>query len=198
MALPGLNELKGYLRKETADEDVLLTALLARAGAAVRYYLDRPIEKVTRTYRIERDSTRAYPVFTKLVIPAAPISVAMGEEPEVVDGDGATVDPALYTVDPDTAVLRAIAGESFGNFPYDVTVKEGLATRASYLTVEEPLIGSCILDYAAELYQHRNPGATQESELGVSTSYGMRASDRSSDGLPPRFGVALESLRRVL
>jgi hypothetical protein len=190
MALPGLNELKGYLRKETADEDVLLTALLARAGGAVRYYLDRPIEKATKTFRIERDSTRAYAGFTKLIIPDAPVSVASGEEPQVTDGEGNVVSTILYTVNPDTGALRAVAGESWGTFPYDVEAVVGLATRASYATVEEPLIGACILDYAAELYQHRSPGASQESELGVSTSY-------ANEPLPQRLQTALRSLRRV-
>jgi hypothetical protein len=190
MALPGLNELKGYLRKETTDEDVLLASLLARAGAAVRFYLDRPIEKVTKTFRIERDSVRAYATFTKLVIPDAPVSIASGEEPEVTDGDGAVVSTLLYTVNPDTGVLRSVAGESWGAFPYDIEAIVGLETRASYATVEEPLIGSCILDYAAELYQHRNPGSSQEGELGVTVSY-------ANEPLPQRLQTALRSLRRV-
>jgi hypothetical protein len=190
MALPAVQNLKDYLRVETTAEDTVLTAILARAGAAVRTYLDRPIEAVEKTYRIEGDSQRAYGQITKLIVPDAPLSLAAGKEPEVVDGDGNTVDPTMYMVNPETGVLRAVAGEVFAAFPYDVTATVGLATADDYAARIEPLIGACILDYAAELYQHRNPGAAQESTLGVSVSYG-------GSGLPPRLQVALMALRRV-
>lgn len=188
MALPSVSDLKTYLRKEdTTAEDALLTQLLARAGAAVRRYLDRPIEAATKTYVIQGDSARAWPQFTKLIVPDTPLDP---DSVEILDTDGNQVDPALYTVDGEVGVIRAVAGEAFRAFPYEVTADVGLAIADDYATVAEPLLGAAILDYAAELYQHRNPLATQESELGITTSY-------ANDGLPMRVRVALSALRRA-
>lgn len=171
MALPTLNQLKGYLKRETTAEDTALTEMLAEATGMIRYLIDRPIEAVEKTYRIEGDTVRAYAVFTKLLIPDTPVSVASGQEPEVTGRDDVIVDPETYTVDPATGVIRARDGGSFAAFPYEVTAKVGLAVANDYLTVVEPMLRQAILAYAAMLYHQRNPNAASEATAGVTVSY---------------------------
>lgn len=181
MPLPVLNDLKAYLKVEHTAEDALLSQLLTRAKALVEGYLRRPILKVARSFTVDDGiGTLHLPLY-----PVNPTGVV------VTDVDGDPVDAATYRVDRSTGMIIADAGEYFDNGPYTVTAPEvGLELAEEYSTTIEPLVSAAILDVAADLFWHRNPNSTNESEAGVSVSYGR-------DGIPPRVAATLAPYRRV-
>lgn len=162
MALPTVNDLKSYLRIETDAEDTLIAALLARATAMLELWIDTPVtaESQTAVDRVENDSGKAC---TSLIFPRRPI----GPTATVVDADGVTVSAATYTVDQTAGILWAKPGAWFSNGPYTITTLVGLSNYPRYAALE-PVVASCIIDLAADLYQRRTPGA--QTETGAASS----------------------------
>jgi hypothetical protein len=155
-----LGDLKNYLRIESSNEDLLCTALLQRAVAMLELWMDVPITARSRTvFDHVGGEARA------LVFPGRPIGSV-----SVVDMDGATVDPALYTVDASAGMVYGKGSAFFANGPYQVTAFCGLSLRSDYAQIE-PLLSGMIIDVAADLYQRRTPGASSETGAGTSISW---------------------------
>lgn len=181
MPLPVTKDLQDYLRLTTDAEDLVLKRLLDQAKAMVESYLRRPISTVARTFEVSNG-------WGTLHLPLYPVS-ATGIV--VKDVDDATVDAATYRVDPATGMIIADEGEYFDNGPYTVTVPElGLELADDYASTIEPVLSAAILDLASDLYWHRNPNSSSESEAGASVSYAQH-------GMPPRVVAMLEPYRRV-
>jgi hypothetical protein len=187
MALPGLSDVKAYLRIQDTAEDTLLAALLASAEAAVRGALGRDIEVTERTFVDHCENGTTYRPVRVILIPPQylPLEVAAASsavtDPVVEDVDGTVLDPDVDYREPVAweSLIRARPGITFDNPPYTVTVNCGLAADAAYAARIEPALFQAILDAAADLYQRRSPAATSETAGGgVSTSY--------TGGLPSR------------
>jgi uncharacterized phiE125 gp8 family phage protein len=160
VALPTLADLKAYQRIETTAEDALLSTLLLRAQAMLEQWVDVPIVPEVREV-VDRTEGPA----RALVFPARPIA-----DVSVVDVDGATIDPTLYTVDSGAGVIYGREGYRFVRGPYTITAAVGLALRNDYGRLE-PLLSQAILDLAADLYQRRTPGAQTETGSGTTISW---------------------------
>ena len=179
MALPVLADLKSYCRVQTTAEDTMLAALLVRATAMVEGVLGRPItaEERTDVVTLECPATR----FTLPVWPVDTASFAL------VDPSGDTVPEENYTASV-SGIVRGAAGVTFAAGDYEATYDAGWSAHPDYETKYEPILASAILDVAADLYQRRNPAATQEtSGGGISVTY-----DKS--GLPMRVMSTLRSM----
>jgi len=189
MTLPVTADLKSYLRLETTDEDALCASLLVRAQAMVETYIGRPLVGVQNLVTVDDAITHElYGRVTTLqtgLWPIDPATVA------IVDGDGVAVDPTTYRVVAARGQIVGLPGTSFVHGPFTITYAAGLSLDPFYATRIEPLAGAAILDVAADLYQRRNPAATQEAAGGgVSTSY-------KTDTLPERVCRMLDGLRLV-
>jgi hypothetical protein len=206
VALPVLADVKNYLRVTSTVEDATLRALLASATGLVTAWLDRPITALSRSYIVEdrRASATNVNVLSSdprtgtgtLRIPDAP--VASDPAPTIADADGSVVDPSMYRINYQTGVVRAAngvgfsSGGAFSRYPYTIVATTGLATRADYATVVEPCLFQAILDIVADLYQRRNPAATDESDgAGGSVRYG-----RAEEDLPLRTKALIAPFQR--
>jgi hypothetical protein len=206
VALPVLADLKNYLRVTWTTEDATLRALLASATGLITAWIDRPIVAVSQTYVVEdpRASSTNVNVLSSdprtgtgtLRIPDAP--VASNPAPTITDADGNVVDPSMYRINYQTGLVRAAngvgfsSGGAFSRYPYTIVATTGLATRADYATVVEPCLFQAILDVAADLYQRRNPAATDENDgAGGSVRYG-----RAEEDLPIRATAVIAQFRR--
>lgn len=195
MALPELADLKRYVKKQTGDEDTLLTALLASATAAVRAFVRRPLIAEPRTFTLTRPHDSLYRTVTVLHLPIYPAQApdSSGDGGVVItDTDGTElVEETDYTVDLRTGRIDGVSGGTSGMFPfsgwpYTVTATVGLSALDEYETDIEPVLFQAILDVAADLYQRRSPAATSETTGGgVSTSYTGGVPQRVADLLLP-------------
>ena len=189
MALTTLATLKLYLRKQTNAEDTLLTALLASATARVEGYLRRPIIAVSMTFTDEAMSFDRR-CCGSLIVPITPIASVSSIE----DFDEEEIDTDLLRFGAETGLITYRDGSTFGNGPYTIRATVGLSARAGYATRIEPVINQAILDIAADLYQRRNPAASQESEGGgVSVSYNQG----DDECVPSRIAAMLQPYRMV-
>ena len=187
MALIDLAALKRYLRVQTTLQDTLLTELLAQATALTEAFLNQPITAVERTVYVDVDATYGH---RALVLPGV---VADDPAPVVEDADGTAVEATEYRVDTRTGTLVGLSGYRFRSGPYAVTATIGLSAHPQYATLIEPVINSGIRDYAADLYQRRNPAAGFEAEgAGVSTTY----NESANLSLPSRITATLAPWRR--
>ena len=189
MTLPVTADLKSYLRIETTDEDTLCDSLLVRAQAMVETYIGRPLLAVADLTTVDDAITHElYGRVTTLQTDLWPIDPAAVS---VVDGDGETVDPTTYRIVASRGQIVGLPGTSFVHGPFTITYSAGLSLDPFYATRIEPVAGAAILDVAADLYQRRNPAATQEAVGGsVSTSYSVTA-------IPERICRMLDGLRRL-
>lgn len=190
--LPTVDDLRQYLRIENVAEDALLESLLRSAKAAVEAYIGQPIEA-------RPVSMTVAPVWggsagarsRRLALPYAPIDAA---SVLVTDEDGATVDAVGYLVNAATGRLTPDGAAGFTGAMYVVTARAGLSLRADYDEAIEPVMSSAILDWAADLYQRRNPAASYESGGGgVAVNY----NETASKTMPSRIRVTLEPWRRI-
>lgn len=190
MSLPSREELKEYLRVETTVDDLLIDRLLVQAKAAVEAYIRQPIEARAVTVDVETGYS------TRLAFPLAPVQVG---SVTVEDGDGVTVDPSTYTVHEGRGWISAVSPAYFGawNGPlsYRITATAGLSLRDDYTAAVEPVMSAAIIDWAADLYQRRNPAASYESGGGgVAVNY----NETASKTMPSRVRVTLDPWRRML
>lgn len=187
MALPTRDELKAYLRIETSVDDDLIDRLLLQAQAAVEAYIRQPI--VSRPVTLDLVVS---PYASRLVVPYAPIAPT---GVVVEDGDGTAVDAAGYTLHEARGWIVAVTGSTFAAGTYRVTVTVGLDLRNDYSVAVEPVMSAAIIDWAADLYQRRNPAASYESGGGgVAVNY----NETASKTMPSRVRVTLDPWRRVL
>jgi hypothetical protein len=189
VALPTAQNLKDYLR----------TCALATA------YLDRPITAAARTYTVEDRRAASLGLSrlsydpsaaTFIRVPDAPVDVT--QPVTITDRFGTVLDATQYRVETATGIIRSGSASAssgsfgFSGFPYTIVATTGLATRADYGTVVEPCVSQAILDIGADLYQRRNPAATDENDgVGGSVRYG-----RSEETLPTRAVAMLDPFRR--
>lgn len=188
MPLPTLTNAKNYLRIQTGAEDVVLTALLARAQAMVETFIGVRLVAATETMTDwTTDSGRAYGAPSRLQLPRYPFAIT-APVPTVTDTNAATVDPTTYVLDGRTGQIRGTPGITFANGPYAITASVGWSTHPDYVNQYEALAGAAILDIVADLYQRRNPGAASEAEQGVSVQW-------TADAIPARTRAMLAPLR---
>lgn len=189
MTLPTATDLKSFLRIETADEDALLAQLLTRAQAMVETYIGRPLIAVPNLTTVDDAITHElYGRVTTLQTDLWPIDPAAVT---VADADAETVDPTTYRIVASRGQIVGLPGTSFVHGPYMITYSAGLSLDPFYGTRIEPLASAAILDVAADLYQRRNPAATQEAAGGgVSVSY-------KTDAIPERTCRMLDGLKAL-
>lgn len=163
MALATVQNCKDYLKIEVTDEDGLITALLARAIAAIERELGYALTSVQRTHvdYTEKDNHGQQPV---LALPG-PFKTS-GPAPVVTDVGGSTVDSANYTLDPLGMKIRAIFGVDFLNRPYTIVATIGLSEHPEYAPRLESIVNLAIIDLVAYLYQNRTPGVSSFAEEG--------------------------------
>lgn len=188
MALPDLADLKRYVRKQTTDEDTLLAAILAQAKAMAAAFVRRPIIAEERTFVMVRPSDSPYRSIGTVHLPVYPIADESSDVSAIVitddEGDELVVDTD-YRVDLRTGRISGI-DSAFTVWPYTIVATVGLSAHPDYEDLIEPVISAAILDIAADLYQRRNPAATNESTGGgVSTSYAGGIPERVKDMLRP-------------
>lgn len=198
-----LQQAKDLCKIEHDDDDTLVTELLAEAEMDVQGYLRRPIGLELSSYVLEEP--RDLRVVRVVTLPEFPIAAAgasagnysASQDVEITDGDGTTIPTTDYRVDTRTGQIFALGSFCFDTFPYTFVYAWGFGGRADYDTHIVPRLRGAILDYVADLYQRRNPGATTEATGGgVSTSYGQG----SAGGIPQRIKDRLDALvmKRVL
>lgn len=183
MALPDVDSLKRTLKIEHSAEDALLAEQLVRAKGMVQGFIGAPIE--TDSGRIFYDEAQSQTGLApkSLLIPETPVDV---EDVEIEDCNGTAIDVDLLRINPETGVVRYLDGVTRFPFgPYKITAGIGMDALDKYATDLEPIISQAIIDTAADLYYRRNPGAVQESSVGVSRSY-------DPSGLPTRVAEALQ------
>ena len=168
MPLPVRQDLKDYLRIETAAEDTLLDSLLLAAENFVESVVQRPLEAVSEAYVDEAGGECG--TTRRLVYPVVPI--ASDVDVAVTDGNGDVVATTEYRVDRRTGILYGEPGGVFATAPYTITATAGLSAASDWADRIEPVINQAILGYASHLYHRRNPAAVQESAGGgASTTY---------------------------
>lgn len=201
MPLPTVLDLREYLRIETTVEDNLLGRLLAQARAAVEAYIRQPIEArpVTLPLVLDRGGTLTFPIAPI----AAPILVSSPNGAEVPSADYSVVNAGgRITLKATHLGFGAYGyGGSSGYFgeagmsEYTVSATAGLSLRDDYAVLIEPALSAAIIDWAADLYQRRNPAASYESGGGgVAVNY----NETASKTMPSRIRVTLDPWRRVL
>src|SRR5574340_1185472 len=162
MMLPVAADLKTFLRIETTDEDALVAQLLTRAQAMVETYMGRPLIAVRNLPTV--DDAITHELYARVT--TLRIAASRGQ-------------------------IVGLPGTSFVHGPYTITYWAGLSLDPFYGTRIEPLASAAILDVAADLYQRRNPAASQEAAGGgVSVSY-------KTDAIPERTCRMLDGLRIV-
>lgn len=190
MALPTLADCKSYLRVENTAEDALITQLLARAIALSQRRVGCPFAAVAKTV-IDRAETEVFYSSgpTSLITPLTPFDASAGLT--ITDADGTALTLSGLLIDGQTGIIRYKDGVShFENGPYTIVANVGLSTLPNYSTEIEPVISSAIVDFVADLYQRRSPGARTESAAGgVSRTW-------TPEGIPCRVADVLDSLRR--
>lgn len=189
MALATLAQCKAYLRKQTTAEDAVITALLASAIGRIEAYLRRPIVEASKVFEDDAADYNGLAV-RRLMVPVTPC----GTPTAITDRDGTAVDVSTIRIVKETGLIRFHDGGCFDNGPYTITLPVGLSLRANYATMIEPAINQAILDVVADLYQRRNPAASQESAGGgVSVAY----TQGDNGGLPDRTASLLKPFRMV-
>jgi hypothetical protein len=188
MALPDLAALKRYVKKQTSEEDTLLASILLQAKAMAAAFVRRPIIAEERTFVLDHPSQYPTRSVGLLHLPIYPVAEESSDVTALVitdnDGDELVVDTD-YRLDLRTGRITGI-NFAFGVWPYTVVATVGLSAYPEYEDQIEPVISAAILDIAADLYQRRNPAATNESTGGgVSTSYAGGIPERVKDMLRP-------------
>ena len=150
-----LAELKDWLKIDTADEDVLLTAVIAAARLAVEAASGRKL--LTQTWRWVLNAWPASP----LELPVWPVQAVPAIRVYNAAGVAATVAATLYQLSnaflpPRLALLGATPqpGRALGGIEIDMTAGYGGAAAA----VPEALRMAVRL-MAAHLYENRGDGA---------------------------------------
>lgn len=190
MSLPTLQDLKGYLRIETAAEDSVITDLLSQALAWAESEIGRPITAEQRTFAAQ--VALAYDGYaTAFILPVYPVA---DTGLAITDQWGTVVDANDYSIDRATGRITAVADFAFDDGPHEITATVGLSAHPNYATKYEPRMRALILGLASILYHQRNPKASSESESGTSVSYD------TSRGLPEHLQAIVNGLRlrRVL
>ncbi len=190
MSLPSVADCKAYLKIENTAEDALLAQLLARATMLSQNRIGCPIQAASRSF-VDEASTQVFYSHgpTSLIVPVTPIDP---DTLDITDQDGNDVDSDDIRADARTGIIKYLDGSSFDNGPYTIECDVGLSLLDDYATMIEPIVSSAIIDFVADLYQRRNPGARAEAAAG-----GVRV-DWGPDGIPPRVCEVLDSLRRPL
>lgn len=187
-----LQEVKGYLRVQTSEEDSLLLSMIASATAMVESYLGRPIEARQVTYIDEVPQATS-----KLLFPVTPV----GAIASVVGPDGDSLDLDDVTVNGSTGVITFPSVLSAGT--YTVTATVGLSLAPAYTFGASAAIQQAVVDTVADMYQRRNPAAMREAEGGgIAVDYAdqkrtVGADNAREDILLPRVAALLSPFRQL-
>lgn len=181
MALPVLADLKSYCRIQTTAEDTMLTARLVQAQAMVEGLLGRPITAAART-----DTVWIECATVEFSLPVWPVTT---DSLVLTDPDGDTVVSSTYSVSVN-GIVRSVDldADVFDAGRYSAAYTAGWDAHPDYTDKYEPILAMAILDVAADLYQRRNPAATQESAGGgISVTY-------AKNGIPDRVMTTLKAM----
>lgn len=188
MDWPSAQDLKDYLRVQTAAEDGVIAELNDAAKAAVLGFIDRPVDVAVMVSEDRAATLNAYAGVRNLYTSDWPLDLS-DTPPVITDREGTVVDATTYSWLGLIGKCRANLGVVFWNGPYTITARVGLVFAPDFLVRVQPLLRRAVLDLGAVYYQQRNANATAESEEGVSASWG-------SPEIPPRVCAMLANLRR--
>lgn len=189
MALLTLVQLRAFLGDPPAAGDVRLQLILDMAMAKVRTIAKKRgtlVGTAVRTFNRVATFTDEYGR-SVIVLPMWPM-LAAGPAPVVRDADGVVVTASNYTIDARLARIQGISTYAFDLAPYSIDATVGLGTDPDYVADIEPVLNQAIRDIAADAYWRDNPGASSQSEAGVSVGYA------NDEGIPPRALAALNSV----
>lgn len=190
MALTTVQDVKDYLKIEHTAEDAMLATWLAQCLAAVEAFIRRPITAELRTFVIDADPFRISSRFFVPIYPIAAADSSVGTADLVItDVDSVDlIEDTDYRLDRRTGEVLALSlgsvGAYFVGYPFTLTAYVGLSADPNYATRIEPVLNAAITDLMADRYQRRNPGATSETDNGISSSFGP-------EGIPPRIRALL-------
>jgi uncharacterized phiE125 gp8 family phage protein len=146
-----LAEAKDYLRVETADDDDVITALVAGARTLVEAQTRRAL--ITQTWRLVRD---AWPEVGRLQVLPAPLRSVAAARYYDADGGPHAIDTGVFLVDSASSLLafpqwsmpapgRAAAG---------IEIDVGVGYGDTSVSVPEPL-RQAVRMLVAHWYEHR-------------------------------------------
>jgi uncharacterized phiE125 gp8 family phage protein len=148
-----LDEAKAHLKVDTADDDALITALIAAARARAEWHTGRAF--VTQGWTLWRDGWAAC-----VEIPLPPLQAVTAVTVHAPDGTGTVIDPSTYTVDMASQPARI----AFGCIP-PLALRRvnavSIAFTAGYGDAGNDvpeLLREAILEIVAELHVHRGDG----------------------------------------
>jgi len=173
MPLPTVADAKGYLRKETDDEDVLIGQLLARARTKLEGLIGYAFTAVQRTY-VDYNGPNAS-------ILQLPGPFALSPAPVVTDVNGVTISSTTYLLDQVGGKIRGKSGMTLGAWPLTVVATIGLSAHPDYAAKYETFASLLILDLVAHYYQNRNPAVISQSDEGGASE------SLTPDSIPPRI-----------
>ena len=189
MGLPTVTDAKAYCRIETADEDIIVSQLLARAKAAVETFMGYPLTAAAQTYVTYGDRFAS----SELQLPGPFLS---SPTPTVTDVNGTVVDTTTYVLDNRSGKIRSKFGDViFGSVPYTIVATVGLSAHPDYSSRFEAVASTAILDLVAHWYQNRDPNVSSGQDEGGG-SFGMSGIGHV-DPIPPRVIQSLLLLPAV-
>jgi uncharacterized phiE125 gp8 family phage protein len=148
-----LAEAKAHLKVDTADDDALITALIAAARARAEWHTGRAL--ITQVWTLHLD---AWPEDGIIEIPLPPLQSVTSVTTYARDDTAATMSPSLYVVDwasaPGRLVLRSCAP------PANLRCVNGVAVAftAGYgdaASAVPDLLKEAIRELIAFLYENR-------------------------------------------
>lgn len=148
-----LAEAKLHLKVDTADDDTLITRLIAAARARAEWHTGRAF--VTQGWTLHLD---CWPGTGVIELPLPPLQSVSSIVTTARDGSTATLSPALYTVDTASAPARiALAANTAPPTNLRAIDAIAIAFTAGYgdATTVPPAIKEAILDLAAAMYANR-------------------------------------------
>jgi uncharacterized phiE125 gp8 family phage protein len=191
MPLPTTQDVKDFLRIQTAVEDTLIGRLLTQAIADLEDLCSRSFTHDAVVWYDDAETLRQSEAVTNLQLRhrfVNPNTIV------VKDSSGVVVDPTTYVVRLDRGQISGNPGVSFAFGPYTIACDAGFDCSPTYATRELPMISTCILHYVAWLYQQRTIGASNVKSAGSTVTYVV---DKDT-GLPIPVARAIRRLRGIV
>jgi uncharacterized phiE125 gp8 family phage protein len=202
MAIITTQNVKDYLRIETAAEDVLLAELILEAYGEVESYVGKSLATETATWYDDANTLRLGEGVVNLILRYAPIDPT---SVVIKDAQGALVDATTYIVRLDRGLIMSypqgggsFIGGPYSTFdagPYTITCTAGIGTSPTYTYRELPMIRRVLIDWTAMLYQQRTLGARTEKSAGTMVDY---SEIDATTGLPVRIASVIRKLKGIV
>lgn len=159
MPLPTVDDCKKYLRIEHADEDQIVSQLLARAKASIEAAIGYPFTAAELTYV---DYANKYA--GRMIQLPGPFAITP-TPPVVTDGGGSVVAATGYLLDGPGGKIHAKNG-TLGTWPSTVVATVGLSAHPDYASRLEAVAAVAIVELVAHYYQNRNPAVQSQGDEG--------------------------------